>query len=67
MKNMSTQIMTKLFMSNSTIRQVVLDRSTDKYVEIVSKRTINAGENKLGRIVRFKDGTAIKVTYELVD
>ena len=66
MKDMSTQIMTKLFGADSTTRRVSLNRETDKFVEIISKRNIKVEEGKLGRIIRFEDGTAIKVTYELV-
>jgi len=37
-----------------------------KYVEIVSRRTKTNTETTRSRMVRFEDGTVIKVTYELV-
>lgn len=61
-------IMNSLFKGHSNTQRAVINKGKKtEYVEIKSKRNINAGEGKVGRIIRFEDGTAIRVTYEIVE
>lgn len=65
--SLSKAIMQKLFKDHTSQLRVVLEHGTDNFVEIKTRRTVNAGEGKLGRIIRFEDGTAIRVTYEVIE
>lgn len=65
--SLSKAIMQKLFKDHATQLRVVLNTGTDDFINITTRRAINAGEDKLGRIVRFEDGTAIRITYEIIE